>query len=193
MEQSLYPRMPEKPTLDGLEQRFVERWEAQGVYRFDRTRTRQDVYSIDTPPPTVSGSLHVGHVFSYTHTDCIARYQRMTGKSVFYPMGRDDNGLPTERRVQNYFGVRCDPSLPYDPDFVPPKDPGKEQIAISRRNFVELCEQLTVEDEKAFEELWRRLGISVDWTHTYQTIDSNARAASQRAFLRNLEIGRAHV
>ena len=192
MEQSLYPRMPEKPTLDGLEQRFVERWEAQGVYRFDRTRTRQDVYSIDTPPPTVSGSLHVGHVFSYTHTDCIARYQRMTGKSVFYPMGWDDNGLPTERRVQNYFGVRCDPSLPYDPDFVPPKDPGKEQIAISRRNFVELCEQLTVEDEKAFEELWRRLGISVDWTHTYQTIDSNARAASQRAFLRNLARGEAY-
>lgn len=192
MQQPLYPRMPEKPTLDGVEQRFVDRWEDQGVYSFDRTRDRSGVFSIDTPPPTVSGSLHVGHVFSYTHTDCIARYQRMTGKSVFYPMGWDDNGLPTERRVQNYFGVRCDPSLPYDPDFAPPAEPGKDQIAISRRNFVELCEKLTVEDEKAFEELWRRLGISVDWNHTYQTIDSNARAASQRAFLRNLSRGEAY-
>ncbi len=192
MEQPLYPLMPEKPTLDGVEQRFVDRWQEQGVYRFDRSRDRSGVFSIDTPPPTVSGSLHVGHVFSYTHTDCIARYQRMTGKSVFYPMGWDDNGLPTERRVQNYFGVRCDPSLPYDPNFEPPAEPGKNQIAISRRNFVELCERLTVEDEKAFEELWRRLGISVDWDHTYQTIDSNARSASQRAFLRNLARGEAY-
>jgi valyl-tRNA synthetase len=184
--------MPEKPSLDGLEQKFVNAWETAGTYSFDRTRDRSGVFSIDTPPPTVSGSLHVGHVFSYTHTDCIARYQRMTGKSVFYPMGWDDNGLPTERRVQNYFGVRCDPSLPYDPNFEPPAEPGKDQIAISRRNFVELCERLTVEDEKAFEELWRRLGISVDWNHTYQTIDSNARAASQRAFLRNLKRGEAY-
>ena len=96
----------------------MARWEDSGVYRFDRTRPRDEVYSIDTPPPTVSGSLHVGHVFSYTHTDVIARFQRMRGKAVFYPMGWDDNGLPTERRVQNYYGVRCDPSLPYDPSFV---------------------------------------------------------------------------
>ena len=91
-------------------------WERDGVYRFDRSAPRERVFSIDTPPPTVSGSLHVGHVFSYTHTDAIARYQRMRGKEVFYPMGWDDNGLPTERRVQNHFGVRCDPSVPYDPD-----------------------------------------------------------------------------
>lgn len=192
MEQNAYPRMPEKPSLDGVEAKFVNAWEESQVYSFDRTRPRAEVFSIDTPPPTVSGSLHVGHVFSYTHTDCIARYQRMIGKTVFYPMGWDDNGLPTERRVQNYFGVRCDPALPYDTGFTPPTEPGKDQLPISRRNFVELCELLTVEDEKAFEELWRRLGISVDWSYTYQTIDANARAASQRAFLRNLSRGEAY-
>ncbi|WP_406295128.1 valine--tRNA ligase [Embleya sp. NBC_00888] len=186
------PRMPDKPTLDGLEAKWSRVWEETGVYRFDRSRTRDEVYSIDTPPPTVSGSLHVGHVFSYTHTDAIARYRRMRGREVFYPMGWDDNGLPTERRVQNHFGVRCDPALPYDADFVPPTSPGKQQIPVSRRNFIELCERLTHQDEKAFEELWRLLGLSVDWTMTYQTIDTVSRTASQRAFLRNLERGEAY-
>src|SRR5688572_27326104 len=153
-------RLPEKPALEGLEAKWIPRWEADGVYRFDRSRGRADVYAIDTPPPTVSGSLHVGHVFSYTHTDAIARFQRMRGRAVFYPMGWDDNGLPTERRVQNYYGVRCDPSLHYDPDFSPPEKPGKDQIPISRRNFVELCETLTAEDEQAFEHVWRTLGLS---------------------------------
>ena len=105
--------IPEKPSLEGLESRWDAAWEDENVFRFDRTKSRDEIFSIDTPPPTVSGSLHVGHVFSYTHTDTIARYQRMQGKEVFYPMGWDDNGLPTERRVQNYFGVRCDPSLSY--------------------------------------------------------------------------------
>ena len=117
--------VPEKPALEGLEQKWMARWDADGVYRFDRSRPRAEVFSIDTPPPTVSGSLHVGHVFSYTHTDVVARFQRMRGKAVFYPMGWDDNGLPTERRVQNYFGVRCDPSLPYDPSFAAPDKPAK--------------------------------------------------------------------
>ncbi|HEX2300694.1 MAG TPA: valine--tRNA ligase, partial [Pseudonocardiaceae bacterium] len=179
-------RIPDRVTADGLEEKWAPTWESSGVYRFDRSRTRAEIYSIDTPPPTVSGSLHVGHVFSYTHTDVIARYQRMRGREVFYPMGWDDNGLPTERRVQNYFGVRCDPSLPYDPDFQPPARPGKQAVACSRRNFIELCEQLTAVDEQAFEELWRRLGLSIDWSMTYQTIDETARAISQRAFLRNL-------
>jgi valyl-tRNA synthetase len=187
-----HPRVPEKPTLDGLEVKWAGVWDEDRVYAFDRTAPRERVYAIDTPPPTVSGSLHVGHVFSYTQTDAIARFQRMRGKSVFYPMGWDDNGLPTERRVQNYFGVRCEPSLPYDPGFTPPESPGKQQMPISRRNFIELCERLTVEDEKAFEDLWRRLGLSVDWNHTYQTIDARSRAVSQRAFLRNLARGEAY-
>src|SRR5690625_3614764 len=194
----LQPRaVPNKPTLDGLEESWDAHWSKEGTYNFDRTATREQVYSIDTPPPTVSGSLHVGHVFSYTHTDVVARYQRMQGKSVFYPMGWDDNGLPTERRVQNYFGIRCDPSLPYDADFTPPHNGEKtvrpaDQVPVSRRNFVELCQRLAEEDEKKFEELWRRLGVSVDWSHTYQTIDARAQAVSQQAFLRNLARGEAY-
>ncbi|WP_432483731.1 valine--tRNA ligase [Kineococcus esterisolvens] len=188
--------VPDRPTVDGLEQRWAPAWEEAGTYAFDRTAERADVYSIDTPPPTVSGSLHVGHVFSYTHTDVVARFQRMRGKSVFYPMGWDDNGLPTERRVQNYFGVRCDPSLPHDPSFTPPEKAPKNDrdfVQVSRRNFVELCERLTAEDEQVFESLWRRLGLSVDWTHTYSTISGDSRAAAQRAFLRNLARGEAYA
>ncbi|HWS47780.1 MAG TPA: valine--tRNA ligase [Acidimicrobiia bacterium] len=184
--------IPEKPTLDGLDERWSAAWEDAGTYRFDRTKRRPEIFSIDTPPPTVSGSLHVGHVFSYSHTDTIARYQRMRGREVFYPMGWDDNGLPTERRVQNYYGVRCESHLPYDPAFVPPEKPGKDPVPISRPNFLELCARLVAEDEKAFEHLWRRLGLSVDWSMTYTTIGTEARLTSQRAFLRNLARGEAY-
>jgi len=184
--------VPDKPVLDGLEAVWSVRWEADQVYRFDRSRPRAEIYAIDTPPPTVSGSLHVGHAFSFTHTDLIARYQRMTGKSVFYPIGWDDNGLPTERRVQNFYGVRCDPSVPYDPDFTPPEKPGKQEIPISRRNFIDLCERLTAIDERAFEEMWRRVGLSVDWSLLYTTVSADARRVSQRAFLRNLARGEAY-
>jgi valyl-tRNA synthetase len=184
--------LPEKPALEGLEEKWNVRWEHEGTYRFDRERPRHDVYSIDTPPPTVSGSLHIGHVFSYTHTDVIARFQRMRGKAVFYPMGWDDNGLPTERRVQNYYGVRCDPSMAYDPDFQPPEKPGKQAVSVSRPNFVELCLRLTAEDEQAFEHLWRYLGLSVDWSMTYATIDRRAQRVSQTAFLRMLVRGEAY-
>ena len=184
--------VPDKPALEGLEEKWKTRWEADRLYDFDRQCSRSEVYSIDTPPPTVSGSLHVGHVFSYTHTDVVARFQRMRGKTVFYPMGWDDNGLPTERRVQNFYGVRCDPSLPYDPAFVPPEKPSKPPVAISRPNFIELCVRLTAEDEKAFEVLWRYLGLSVDWSMTYATIGRRSQRVSQLAFLRLVRQGVAY-
>jgi valyl-tRNA synthetase len=191
--QSEHPiTLPEKPALEGLEAKWGPVWERDATYRFVPGRPRDEVFSIDTPPPTVSGSLHVGHVFSYTHTDVVARFQRMRGKSVFYPMGWDDNGLPTERRVQNFYGVRCDPSLPYDPAFQPPEKPGKSPISVSRRNFIELCARLTIEDEKVFEALWRHLGLSVDWSLTYATIGQRAQRVSQAAFLRLLRHGRAY-
>ncbi len=194
--------IPEKPALEGLEQKWDAAWSEQGTYLFDRLRAaesgRAGVYSVDTPPPTASGSLHIGHVFSYTHTDIKVRYERMRGKTVFYPMGWDDNGLPTERRVQNFYGVRCDTSLPYDPGFTPPfRGDAKslkpaDQVPISRRNFIELCEELTLEDEKHFEQLFRQLGLSVDWTQTYRTISDDTIRTSQLAFLRNLERGEAY-
>jgi valyl-tRNA synthetase len=191
--------IPEKATVDGLEAKWVPSWEQNKIFAFDAQAPKSNVFSVDTPPPTASGSLHVGHVFSYTHTDVIARFQRMCGRDVFYPMGWDDNGLPTERRVQNYYGVRCDPTLPYQDGFTPPFEGGDnksskaaDQQPISRRNFIELCEKLTEEDEKAFENLWRNLGISVDWAQTYRTISKDAQRVSQAAFLNNLARGEAY-
>jgi valyl-tRNA synthetase len=199
--QAARARVPERPTLEGLEAKWGAVWERDGTYRFDRSASRERVYSIDTPPPTVSGSLHVGHVFSYTHTDTVARYQRMRGREVFYPMGWDDNGLPTERRVQNHYGVRCDPSVPYDPGFLErlpagseggaPEDP-REPVSVSRPNFVELCLRLTESDEQVFEALWRTLGLSVDWSMTYTTIGRLAQRLSQRSFLGLLARGEAY-
>src|SRR4051795_7135058 len=175
--------VPDKPALEGIEAKWSEVWREQRTYSFDRSKPREEIYSIDTPPPTVSGSLHVGHVFSYTHTDLVARFHRMRGKEVFYPMGWDDNGLPTERRVQNYYGVRCDPSLSYVPNFEPPAEPPKPPLSVSRPNFIELCARLTAEDEKAFERLWKTLGLSGDWSMTYATIGKRSQRVSQLAFL----------
>ena len=193
--------MPEKPSIDGLELKWDAHWQEQRTYRFDRSRERADIYAIDTPPPTVSGSLHMGSFFGYVQVDAIARFHRMRGKEVFYPMGWDDNGLPTERRVQNYYGVRCDPSIPYDPDAAAAiaggtAGNGRSKSAprpVSRRTFIELCHLLTARDEQAFEEVWRFAGLSVDWTLTYATIDDRGRRAAQRAFLRNLARGEAYA
>ncbi|AXG13003.1 valine--tRNA ligase [Intrasporangium calvum] len=199
-------RIPERPTLDGLEEKWTQVWKDEQTYAFDRERAlslpREQVFAIDTPPPTASGSLHVGHVFSYTHTDCMARYKRMQGLEVFYPIGWDDNGLPTERRVQNFYGVRGDATLPYDEGFEPPFSEGvdangkaikpADQKPVSRKNFIELCDVLTVKDEETFESLFRRLGFSLDWNISYRTIDERSRAVAQQAFLRNYARGEAY-
>lgn len=194
-ETQLNKALPEKPTLEGIENKWKTHWEKNKTYAFNSETSKEKVYSIDTPPPTASGSLHVGHIFSYTQTDVIARYKRMCGKTVFYPMGWDDNGLPTERRVQNYFGVRCDPKLPYIKNFTPPTktaEKEKDFIKISRKNFIELCQQLTILDEKIFQDLFTTLGLSVDWQLSYRTIDKNASKTSQQAFLENIKMGNAY-
>jgi valyl-tRNA synthetase len=168
------------------ESRWDRAWAEQGVHRFDEDG-RGPRFVIDTPPPTVSGSLHVGHVFSFTQTDVLARHRRMQGRNVFYPMGWDDNGLPTERRVQNYYHVRCDATVAYEPGLkLPvPDDATRKQPPrkLSRKNFIELCLILTAEDEQAFKALWRRLGLSVDWSLEYSTISDASRAVAQLSFL----------
>jgi valyl-tRNA synthetase len=143
------------------ENKISQHWEEQETFSFKNDG--KEVFSIDTPPPTVSGSLHIGHVFSYTHTDLIARYQRMLGKDVFYPMGFDDNGLPTERFVEKKCGVR-----------------GHE---MKRSEFIDLCLKECGLAEKEFEILWKRLGLSIDWSHTYSTISPRVRKISQYSFI----------
>jgi valyl-tRNA synthetase len=185
--------LPKNLEFKEVEQKIQKQWVDAGTYRY-REDDPRPVFAVDTPPPTVSGSLHVGHIFSYTQTDILARYQRMKGKSVFYPMGWDDNGLPTERRVQNFFHIRCDASVPYEAGLdLPPilstmteKELEAKKIpqrSLSRRNFIEHCHKLTVEDEKLFKKLWSDIGLSVDWNLEYATIDENSRRIAQLSFL----------
>jgi valyl-tRNA synthetase len=176
------------------EERWGRLWDEWQIHYYDETRGRDETFVVDTPPPTVSGTLHIGHVFSYTQTDLVVRYQRMRGRNIFYPMGWDDNGLPTERRVQNYFHVRCDPRAPYEAGLeLPPvgakEAKGQPPRIVSRQNFIELCLQLTREDERAFMGLWRRLGLSVDWRQEYSTIDDHSRRLAQLSFLDLFEKG----
>ncbi|MEI8348182.1 MAG: class I tRNA ligase family protein, partial [Pseudomonadota bacterium] len=182
-------QLPEKLNYPEIEKKWGEYWQKEGIYSWDPNGDRENSFVVDTPPPTVSGSLHLGHVFSYTHTDLIVRYQRMKGKNIFYPMGWDDNGLPTERRVQNVFNIKCDPTVAYQEGWQPQKaeeakkDEKKEAQQISRQNFIEACQTLTHEDEKVYEHLWRRLALSVDWSLQYATIDDHCRKISQTSFL----------
>ena len=196
--------IPDRPSLEGLEAKWDEAWEDGGVFRFDRSKP--DIYSIDTPPPTVSGQLHLGTVFGYVQFDAVARFHRMRGREVLFPIGWDDNGLPTERRVQNLYGVRCDPALPYAADFDiepvadqrPAAQRSREQLPISRRNFVELCQRQTAIDEQLFESVFRTIGLSVDWSLMYTTVGDRCRAVAQRRIPaqpgpgRGLRGGRAH-
>jgi valyl-tRNA synthetase len=186
--------MTKKPSdLREIEERWRAEWERSGIYRYDPTRARDETFVVDTPPPTVSGSLHIGHVFSYTHTDLMVRFRRMQGDNIFYPMGWDDNGLPTERRVQNVFNVRCDPSLPYDASLDLEFGREGETLIASRRNFIELCARVVAEDEKSFKDLWQRVGLSIDWDQTYATIDERARFVSQLSFLNLVAKGEAEL
>jgi valyl-tRNA synthetase len=186
-------QLPKQYVPKEVESKWRARWQEMGIYRWDPARARNETFVVDSPPPTVSGSLHVGHVFSYTHQDVIVRQRRMAGMNIFYPMGWDDNGLPTERRVQNFFNVRCDPYLPYLPNFKPRNDPKEPPEMISRPNFIELCRQLTEIDEQAFQELWQQLGLSIDWEQEYATIDDHCRRTSQLSFLKLLAEGHAYA
>jgi len=179
--------IPKHFETEAAETRWHEWWQQRGTYHWDEARPREETFVVDTPPPTVSGSLHIGHVFSYTQTDVSVRYKRMRGFNTFYPMGWDDNGLPTERRVQNYYHVRCDPSLPHEDGLELPEASAKVRKGrprqVSRQNFIELCDQLTTVDEQAFKDVWTRLGLSIDWRQTYATIDDHCRRTAQLSFL----------
>ncbi len=154
--------LPKKYEPNEFEPRLMAKWEEAGVFHFQANSDRP-VYSIDTPPATVSGKLHLGHIYSYTHTDVFARFQRMRGKNVFYPMGYDDNGLPTERLVESLLGTSA-------PD-------------IGKRAFIEKCLQLSQQAELEYQNLWQRLGLSIDWRHTYRTIDDLSQRTSQLSFI----------
>ena len=177
--------------LESIEKRCKKFWLDNNVYAYDRNKSREETFIIDTPPPTVSGSLHIGHIFSYTQTDIIARYQRMNGKTIFYPIGWDDNGLPTERRVQNYYNITCNPDLPYKNNFKPEHSTDKlsSRQEVSRKNFIEACEELTASDESIFEDVFKNIGHSYDWSLKYTTISPKTIKISQESFIDLLEKG----
>ena len=184
--------LPKKYRPTDIESKWREWWDAENLFAWDPARGRDETFVVDTPPPTVSGSLHVGHLFSYSHQDFVVRYQRMTGRNIFFPIGWDDNGLPTERRVQNLYNVKCEPHIHYDPDFKAERGRKGAPMPISRRNFIELCDVVTQEDEAAFRHLWSRLGLSYDWSLEYATIDEHCRRTSQASFLDMLDKGEVY-
>ncbi len=146
-------------------------WEQKGVYNFD-PESDAEIYSIDTPPPTVSGKMHIGHAYSYTQQDLIARYQRMRGKNVFYPFGTDDNGLPTERLIEKQKGVKA--------------------TKMERSEFINLCQETLKEILPDFIEDWKKIGSSCDFNLYYSTINDNSRKISQKSFIDLYKEGRAY-
>ena len=181
--------LPKRYEFKDKEKFWRDIWEDKGIYKRLKGKSRSASFVIDSPPPTVSGSLHVGHIFSYTHQDIIARYKRMRNFNVIYPMGWDDNGLPTERRVQNIFGVRIDNNIPYIKDldiYKRKKELGlknDDSLVINRQNFIEMCHKVTKKDEIVFKDLFRRMGYSIDWQDEYATIDNKSRYISQSSFI----------
>ena len=163
--------LPKYYNSDEVETRLQSQWQVLGTYHF-KPDSDAPVYSIDTPPPTVSGNLHLGHVYSYSHPDFIARFYRMNGYNVFYPMGYDDNGLPTERLVEKRLGINA--------------------LQIGRQNFIKKCLEVSEETEKEYQELWKRLGLSIDWRYTYRTIDDHAQRAAQLSFIKLYHQGLAY-
>ena len=154
---------PDHYNIIEAEQKWQNFWQQIGLYKWDEDIAKSASFIIDTPPPTVSGSLHMGHVFSYTQTDFIARYQRMKGKNVFYPMGFDDNGLPTERLVEKLMKVRG--------------------ANLGRDEFQKICHTVVDESEKEFYNLFNSIALSVDWSQKYQTISESTQKISQMSFM----------
>lgn len=188
-------QLPKKYHAQTLEQRWCQHWQQQATYRYDDQVAREHTFVIDTPPPTVSGALHMGHVFSYTQTDVIARFKRMNGLNVFYPIGWDNNGLPTERRVQNLYGITCDPSAAYDENYQAQainKTP-KQLQPISRQNFIETCRQQTEIDQAKYRNLWQSMGLSFDWQQEYSTISPQCIQTAQLGFLKLVSQGDAYA
>ena len=155
-----------------IEKQMQDFWEREQFYRFDKNKIGE-IYSIDTPPPTVSGSLHIGHLFSYTQAEIIARFRRMQGYNVFYPFGFDDNGLPTERLVEREENIRAG--------------------AMPRSEFIAKCQNTTAKYENEFKEFWNSLGFSVDWSSEYQTISPEVLKISQELFLELVKTGKAYT
>ncbi|MCB8960516.1 MAG: valine--tRNA ligase, partial [Ardenticatenales bacterium] len=163
--------LPRKYNPNSREPEWRDQWQRQGTYQY-QPDSDAPLFAIDTPPPTVSGQLHLGHVYSYSQTDFLARYRRMQGDNVYYPMGFDDNGLPTERLVERQEGIR-------------PEDVG-------RQKFIEICLATSEKAEAEYQALWQRLGLSIDWRYTYRTIDEDARRLAQASFLDLLARGLAY-
>jgi valyl-tRNA synthetase len=146
-----------------IEEKWQSKWLNDQLYKWDENEKRENSFVIDTPPPTVSGILHMGHIFSYTQTDFVARYQRMKGKNVFYPMGFDDNGLPTERLVEKLKNIRG--------------------VNMDRNEFASTCKQVVKDAEEDFRSLFKSIALSVDWSKEYQTISDESRKISQMSFI----------
>lgn len=146
-----------------VEAKWKEYWETQQIYQWQADLPREANYVINTPPPTISGQLHMGHISSYTKQDFIGRFQRMSGKNVFYPIGFDNNGLPTERFVEKQRGIKGN--------------------SMSRQEFAEICQEEIQDKLVEYKQILRDMGFSIDWSQEYQTVSAKSKTLSQMSFL----------